>query len=307
MASDAPDLPLQPNDGLTTPDLYIHTTGYLVQRDKFLHVLGMASIGWRRQFVNLPSWVPDFSCSRRSTILNMDQFSAARPVTEFVKVYQSIFLSTAAFFVDQVAETMPMMPEIIRNSGMAEQLQNRTELYGWFWTTRSWVKRNMRLPSRDKSEMTYWRTLLCDSPLSPGLPNSMHTSSEYSKVFGDIVKFIKLSLEFKPNPSGSRELLDVAYFVLLEQRDSLTRIMLQSRDRRLFCNKKGYIDPGPAGLEIGDDVCCLDGAPTPFLLRATLSDRTRYKPYRLVDEAYIHGLMEGEGRRIGDKKRVTFI
>jgi hypothetical protein len=309
IASNATDLALRPDYTLTTPDLYVKVTGYVLMRDRFLHMLNLAGIGWPRQIADLPSWVPDFSCSRRSTILCLDDslFRAAKPYAEFIEVNQRVHLSIAVFFVDQVTEAMPQMPEIIRNSGMIEELQSRTELLGWFKETKSWAQRTMKLPVTDDAEVIYWRTLLCDLPFSPGFASSIPTGGEYSERFGALIELLELSLLIKEDTEEAREALDAFHSILLEERENLVKIMLESRDRCLFCTQKGFIGLGPAGLKIGDDVCCIDGTITPFLLRATSSDQTKYKPYRLIGEAFVHGLMNGEGRRLGDEERVTLI
>lgn len=69
--------------------------------------------------------------------------------------------------------------------------------------------------------------------------------------------------------------------------------------RRLFATRKGYLGLGPASLEVGDTVWILPGAKVPFILRhaagaagnVAIEEMPRYK---LVGEAYVHGIMKGE-------------
>ena len=56
---------LEPNYKLAVQDVYSNATRHLVLRDQYLSVLHMAGIGWSRRMQGLPSWVPDYSRTRR--------------------------------------------------------------------------------------------------------------------------------------------------------------------------------------------------------------------------------------------------
>ena len=58
--------------------------------------------------------------------------------------------------------------------------------------------------------------------------------------------------------------------------------------RRFFITSNGYIGVGPPCTTVGDRACVLEGGIVPFLLRPGESG------YKLVGEAYIHGVMHGE-------------
>jgi len=47
---------------------------------------------------------------------------------------------------------------------------------------------------------------------------------------------------------------------------------------------------GPTALEPGDEVWLLEGGMTPFILRR----RPGSECYRMIGEAYVHGIMHGE-------------
>ncbi|KAE8446732.1 hypothetical protein EG329_011637 [Mollisiaceae sp. DMI_Dod_QoI] len=61
--------------------------------------------------------------------------------------------------------------------------------------------------------------------------------------------------------------------------------------RRLFRTKENYLGIGPQSLEEGDEVWVLAGARVPFILRR---DGKGDEKWRLVGEAYVHGIMNGE-------------
>ncbi|KAH7336547.1 heterokaryon incompatibility protein-domain-containing protein [Rhexocercosporidium sp. MPI-PUGE-AT-0058] len=58
--------------------------------------------------------------------------------------------------------------------------------------------------------------------------------------------------------------------------------------RRLLTTRKGYVGLAHAQSEIGDTICVLEGCTIPMILRPC--DRG----FRLVGDAYVHGIMNGE-------------
>lgn len=60
-------------------------------------------------------------------------------------------------------------------------------------------------------------------------------------------------------------------------------------NRRLFIADTGYVGCGDARLSVGDFIVVIAGSCTPFLLRHGSSGR-----YKLIGEAYVHGIMFGE-------------
>jgi len=60
--------------------------------------------------------------------------------------------------------------------------------------------------------------------------------------------------------------------------------------RSFLFTRKGYYSLGPYIAKPGDICCVLFGATVPFILRK--ADGASH--YKLVGEAYIHGLMRGE-------------
>ena len=62
-------------------------------------------------------------------------------------------------------------------------------------------------------------------------------------------------------------------------------------NRRLVLSEQGYIGLAPVGVTKGDLICCFMGANVPFILR---QPNPSVGEFKLVGEAYIYGLMEGE-------------
>lgn len=89
-----------------------------------------------------------------------------------------------------------------------------------------------------------------------------------------------------------RQLLNVA----LEANDS---ICLATHTRRFFISERGYFGLAPMDARPGDQICILFGGAMPYILRETLEqiqvDSAQHNCHSLVGEAYVHGLMNGEG------------
>lgn len=74
---------------------------------------------------------------------------------------------------------------------------------------------------------------------------------------------------------------------------------------RIMRTKRGFIGTVPRGTKKGDVVCVLYGGQTPFILRPSES---RPGMYRLIGDAYVHGLMQGEalGMKLKEEKFEIF-
>ncbi len=66
------------------------------------------------------------------------------------------------------------------------------------------------------------------------------------------------------------------------------RIYKACAHRALFVTSKGYIGLAPWNAKSGDFIFVFNGGKTPFLLREIPGGR-----YKLVGEAYVHGIMGG--------------
>jgi hypothetical protein len=65
--------------------------------------------------------------------------------------------------------------------------------------------------------------------------------------------------------------------------------MIFQRDRKSFLSSYGHVGLAPACSEPGDFICILFGSTVPFILRETPEGT-----FRLIGEAYVHGIMDGE-------------
>lgn len=61
--------------------------------------------------------------------------------------------------------------------------------------------------------------------------------------------------------------------------------------QRLFTTVQGRIGRGPSKMESGDCICIFSYARTAHIIRCDSIERSKH---RLIGEAYVHGMMNGE-------------
>lgn len=74
-----------------------------------------------------------------------------------------------------------------------------------------------------------------------------------------------------------------------------------ARRRRFFATRRGRIGPGPGDARVGDRVAVVFFCPTVYLLRQAEGRAA----WRMVGEAYVHGLMYGEALAMLEKGEVA--
>ena len=104
------------------------------------------------------------------------------------------------------------------------------------------------------------------------------TSNAIFKVLGkDLADYF----DFQEDDTPERNRL-VSYEVANQARRCLT-------SRKLTTTTRGYLALAPLRTQRGDVISILFGCSTPMVLRPLGSH------YRLIGEAYVHGIMDGEG------------
>ncbi|KAF2036600.1 hypothetical protein EK21DRAFT_83553 [Setomelanomma holmii] len=73
--------------------------------------------------------------------------------------------------------------------------------------------------------------------------------------------------------------------------------------RKFGVTETGFMCMLPRTAVAGDVVCILYGAKVPMILRKMPSAET----YQLVGEAYVHGIMEGQGCRVGGRRDLRYV
>ncbi|CZR65662.1 uncharacterized protein PAC_15562 [Phialocephala subalpina] len=80
------------------------------------------------------------------------------------------------------------------------------------------------------------------------------------------------------------------------------KVLQSLHDRRSFSSKEGYVGLAPAHSKSGDIICILFGADFPFIIREAVKGQ-----YELVGEAFVYGIMDGEGLELGKEVEEIFL
>jgi hypothetical protein len=135
-----------------------------------------------------------------------------------------------------------------------------------------------------KSE-AIWRT-----PVADLLQDSEAEEFMLNRAGPDVEKGFHLVRAGHHNPnteSAGRERKDTEEAIIA--RAYVNTLLMVSNSRKYFISKQGYLGLGPGGTLPGDLVVILFGLDMPFVLRPAVDGQ-----YRIIGEAYVHGIMDGE-------------
>jgi hypothetical protein len=146
--------------------------------------------------------------------------------------------------------------------------------------------------SRYTWEEAYWRTLSADNRVSESATEYYRDCSKYMRRVEDAVM-----------AAGGVEaqcLFDDEYPSQNDYRFNQD-IGLITHSRSFFTTHHGYLGLGSSRILPGDKVCIFLGGITPFIIREKISVSAEHGSpvWTLVGEAYIYGLMDGEGLVMG--------
>ena len=263
-----------------TADLYKDTTGQLITADQSLLLLsGVEDISYR-QIQELPSWVPDYSVWQRSSILGFpfrhSKYSAGGGSPVSVRWTPG----SPSLMVDGIwhDEVQAVSPNSLENSPIAQTfLLQCLELAGPL------------LRQGSISIDSVWRTLIGntggDTYPAPE-KYRLHFRSYLSRLGARNQAYLKtlardedvhalLAVETRELKSGNSQYYQAS-------------IAYTAPYRKFFTTMRGTIGLGPRSIRSEDSICVFGGGRVPFILR---KDGSRH---RLVGEAYVHGIMDGQ-------------
>ncbi|OAL51769.1 hypothetical protein IQ07DRAFT_586122 [Pyrenochaeta sp. DS3sAY3a] len=320
---------LYPHYELPVEDVYINATKHLLIRDQYLMTLHMAGIGWRRKLETLPSWVPDFSTTRRSGTRRGDDFvlggiasnagfaalsdrwwrDRAAQVKD-VKSRQHVHsIQILGLIIDDIEVVCRGLSATrsIRKSMNSENWIDRKVIRSWLDMVSSQVCPDSsplkQYLSKDKSKpnRSYNKHPLSPAPLSDdnALASVLIMGSSYDgKQMGwdmhtplaSMYQAFILCVKMGVRPCDLQAEPVVANG-LNAYIDSLDRVP----NWTVFRTSSGYIGRGAPLVKKGDKVCCFEGARTPFVIRKAV---VPWSSYHLVGECYVEGLMSREAERM---------
>jgi hypothetical protein len=296
LAKDGIDAKLGFDYTVSTKMLYIRASHYLLRCSKSLQILHSAGIGFPRQVVGLPSWVPDFSLTRGAG--NFCNFFLGN-------VYKASGDSHVSVSQDLSLDRIRLkgiVVDRIKTLSLTEHDWKPGPRTGGHHSTAwlSWIADMIStLPpsaTGTPNHEIFWRTVIANKthekkPVTP----------EYAQYYKSWVAIMNLNTS------------ETTYESNLEQYYQMNRecsIFSSALSVNLTGRQAFITDNGNAGLTFpetieGDVVCIILGANTPFILRENPSRDGEQATYQLVGEAYMYGFMDGEGLEIGKIQEIV--
>lgn len=141
------------------------------------------------------------------------------------------------------------------------------------------------MPGKQQEE-AFWRTLNWNANRDDRYP----APQEYSRAFLHLTKKKAYNIPIGTPPC---DVEDLPQFRVVPGGDApryYETFLRNGFRRRFFITSKGHLGSGPASMEKDDEVYIIFGAKFLIILRKEPS----CPGYRLIGQAYIHGIMHGE-------------
>jgi hypothetical protein len=281
IAQDTQALGLRPDYRKSCEDVYTDLAWAFI-RNGYIEILSLCELP--KQIAGLPSWVHDWSLmNRRSPLQQRALDRSAQPITTILEPRFSASGINQMIDLQGVRMTGRRTPLLLRAIFLGEVRQ-----IGQHWESEAvgrWLLELQRLSilitytSEMSSERahTVWRTAVADQEIRQG-KRKPRLSEEKIRIIHESLKNMDMSL------------IDAQTILAAGLSDYFEQIRSVARGRRPLLASDGYLGIGPHETEQGDLVFILLGADTPYILRRQGEDGT----LRLIGEAYVHGVMDGE-------------
>ena len=291
LASDADDPVLYPNYGEPVCEVFTLSSRHMMTTSSSLRILHFAGIGWSRQIQDLPSWVSDWSAPQRLIIYgdmaDNAGYRASASLSSIVRAgpdSKSVTLRT--ILIDSMHECLPQ-PDIALSwwLGNADKQNYRQAMVSWISQLRKVVESSPHYARNGSNKDVLWRLLIANTT-RPGLlagPEYCEFFESWLNVHHNSAACSKEAWKFNAAFSDAMG------------------------ERVMFTTTQGLIGIGPPRIQARDLVCIIIGAQTPFLLRKSTKPPGETPVYQLVGDCYVHGLMNGEGLRMGQEQDVILV
>ena len=286
---------IRPNYSLSVNTIFRQVTKSLIKHEQSLALLSTVEDASLRVTLNLPSWVPDYAVWQEVTILGMpdNPHKYCAGGDEPLSFYDSDdsnhdILSLAGHEMDSVIEIgMCFDHESFGDRGSEV-------LMSWFQLFASLPE---VYPNGQPRNEVIWRTLIGDVG---GATHPAH--ADYARHF---LAFLHHFLKEEKDLRKVIEILNAGTSTCAWQEMGMagdlhlyaTFFVYITGLRRLFVTKDGYVGLGAKSVQVGDKVFVFPGAIVPFVLRESIEGY-----YRLIGEAYVHGIMRGEAPKDPSRK-----
>lgn len=275
--------------GLTVQEAFINTAKYIISATKSLDIIAVTRTALEMQ--DLPTWAPDWRRQPDSTSVNLSRLRAEDPLfcasgsrgAHFSFHDNDRVLSVEGF---QVA-TLQYLGIPCRVEDMTQNLSHRQAAFAAFV---EWYQLLVQLKGTDEERVIeFFRVLSCDYACSSNVSGAVNQSPR---------AVAQSAISAIASTAHDMGMLDVVPRPLLHmlppekapKRDEnagvASTVFIQ--DRRFCVSSGGMIGLVPACAETTDILCIIHGCRHPLVLRR------QGDCFKVIGEAFVHGLMYGE-------------
>ncbi|KAI4204698.1 MAG: hypothetical protein LQ350_001013 [Teloschistes chrysophthalmus] len=287
---------------LTVKNVFVQATKQLL-RVHGLDLLRYCYFRAEKRDVELPSWVPQWNGLRVCGLLGSRFRSQRRASSGLPRAVEPVSLGEH----DTITLGGVAIDTIV---SFADRVQDHDSMNEWLQELRKMIQNSEIYTSLHERMEAVWRTPCADTIydghkqlrkaqskdgqvikllLDNSSENLLNGKDETTYVFEDVsvnsMDWAKIRCSIpksKFHKHGD---------TMKRTRDYVHSVVQPLPDWRVFATEKGYLGLGPSTAQLGDHVCIFATAGTPHILRPV---KTGSDSYRLIDEAYVHGLMKGE-------------
>jgi hypothetical protein len=281
IAADTKALGLHPDYRKSCEEVYTDFARTLIQNG-YIELLSLCE--FPKQIPGLPSWVPDWS--RESYRSPLQQRSLDRSTQPHKTILEPGFSASGMNYTTDlkgghtIGRNMPLLLPAaflgeVRRLGMSWE---REAVGRWLHDLQSLsylISDAFKLPSG--REQAVWRAAIADQDIRQGIKKP-RLSEETIRTAHEALKNKDLTI------------VDAQTLIGAGLSDYCQQLQVIARSRRPLLASGSFLGIGPHETELGDLVFILLGAGVPYILRRHSQDGK----LRLIGEAYVHGVMDGE-------------
>ncbi|KUJ24428.1 HET-domain-containing protein [Mollisia scopiformis] len=318
---------LVPDYRKSTLDVFRDMTLYLLRsNDPF--ILAHAGCGHPSSVTDLPSWVPDFT-HRIQPITHGTDFKsyAASRNTKASIITQPTnpnILKVSCSIIDTIAHlgTRDDPYYAYKDPNCTTHLSSFRPTFNKAHEAKALATKHAPDPYHTGQPLSeaLWRAAIGDKTLTER-PAPAEYATYYEAVASRFSDPAKLKLELQvleqglQNPDPAINLAEIFSEDYMEKGKMATKYWamasLVSVGKTFCVTGKGYIGWVPNGSKIGDSVSLVYGAQTPFVMRRyegnNESTAGNDQDFLLVGACYLHGMMDGEGSDLSEKRKVKYV
>jgi hypothetical protein len=301
-------------------DIYTRTAASILIAAENLDILGVCSTNQHgNSTLGLSSWVPDWSVTHfipaplKTAVIS--SYKATGESKTSPKFLNGKILVVSGHIFDTISSLGDTMPDINDepwgaiedapdDAGILESLRdishdftimynNLVSLVPHLAIFISWEKfaavNEQSMSTTGESHMeVYWRTLCADQ-----MPDGYDTAKSQFRVWYDSLSPIRSFMNWKMDYFSSlfKPIGFLAYIrSTWKEYPAFSALMGHVTLRRIARTKKGHLCLVPGSTQPGDEVWLFRGSKVPLVVRPDEGEH-----WKLVGEAFIHGIMNGEG------------